>query len=654
LKSKIFFVFIFYFPLFVFTQRNSDKLTYKIDSIIQNLERLKSNEERVHNLVEGARKYSYVRATKKLFDKAIAISEQTKEKRLLIQSYYSLGNYYYFNSKLDSALLYNEKAYEKLKNDDFPFLKVKVLNYKGSIYAKQGNIIAGISMMLESKNLLRKIDTSNFTKEKIQSYKGQNLVLYNSLANFYNQMDDYESALFYYDEAYKAALNMGAIVNAGIIMSNKGDLLLNFNRIPEAIQALELGKKLKIDGNAHPRSMASSDLNIAKAYLKNNDYENSFLFLKKVHDYYITNNLNNMLALTYDISGELFLKQKKYKKAIIDCEKAQRLAKEYEDLETYMNACNCLYKANKELNRYDASLLNHEKYLVAKDSLFNEKNVKKQTQLEMQFAFDKKQEAQNVEVSKRDKERKLFLILAIIGLLIASLLLFLYSKNRNKNRLLATQKNLLEKTVGEKNVLLKETHHRVKNSFQIVSGLLFLQASNIKDKFASKALMETQNRINSMAVLHQKLYKQDHTSGVDCKDYITALIADILSSYSLPNIEKRLNLSPIIMDVEVVTSIGLIINELVTNSLKYAFPKKRENDYIEITLCQKKDTIILEVIDNGKGIAKGDDEKDSLGLSLVKDLAEKINGKISFKFLQNHQPKGTKVTLVLNKKDVLI
>lgn len=650
MKSKIIFVSVFFFSSLVFSQGN----LYKLDSVIQSLEQLKTNEERVHHLVESARKFSYVSNTKILFEKAIAISKKSKEKRLLIQSYYSMGNYYYFNSKLDSALLYNEKALEKLNNEDFPFLKVKVLNYKGSIYAKQGNIIAGISMMLESKNLLHKIDTSNFTKEKKRSYKGQNLVLYNSLANFYNQMDDYKAALFYYDEAYKAALNMGSIVNAGIIISNKGDLLLNFNKIPEAIAALEQGKQLKIKGNGHPRSMASSNLNIAKAYLKNAEYKKSSLLLKKAHDYFTANNLNNMLALTYDIRGELFLKQNKLKEAIKDCEKAQELAKEHEDLETYMNACNCLYKANKKLQRYDVSLLNHEKYLVVKDSLFNKKNVKKQTQLEMQFAFDKKQEAQNIEVSKKEKQRKLYLILAIVVLFIALLLAFLYSKNRNKNKLLAIQKDLLEKIVAEKNMLLKETHHRVKNSFQIVSGLLFLQASNIKDKFASKALMETQNRINSMAVLHQKLYKQDHSSGIDCKDYITALITDILASYSLPNIEKRLNVSPIIMDVEVVTSIGLIINELVTNSLKYAFTEKSDNDYIEITLSQKKDTIILEVIDNGKGIAKSDYNKDSLGLSLVKDLAEKINGKISFNYLQNIKPKGTRVTLVLKEKDVLI
>ncbi|WP_147678476.1 tetratricopeptide repeat protein [Algibacter pacificus] len=164
--------------------------------------------------------------------------------------------------------------------------------------------------------MLQKIDPSEFTEEKKRSYKGQDLVLNNSLANFYNQMDDYEEAIFYYDEAYKVALNMSATVNAGVIISNKGDLLLNFNKTPEAIKALELCKKLKTEEKGHPRSMASSDLNLAKAYLKNEALKKSALFLEKAHDYYTVNNLNNMLAFTYDLRGALFLKQEKYTEAI--------------------------------------------------------------------------------------------------------------------------------------------------------------------------------------------------------------------------------------------------------------------------------------------------------------------------------------------------
>lgn len=639
--------------MLLFSQQIPNKLSKAIDSLIQNLPNLPSDKERITNLTGFAGKYRYVNDTKKLLDKALEISTNSNQKEFLAQSYYSLGNYYYFNSELDSALIYNEKANDYLKEVDLAFLQAKVLNSKGTIYRKKGNVVLAISTMLESKNLLDKIDTLDFTDAEKHQFKGQNLVLNNSIANFYNQMEDYETALTYYDAAYDAALKLNATVNAGVIISNKGESLLNSGKVKEAILVLEKGKQLKIEGEAHPRLIANSDLNIGLAYSKDKENEKALKFLNIAHDYYLANNLDGRLALALNYRGELFLKQKQYLKAKNDCEISKKLAREQSDLESYRNSCDCLHNAYKQLNQFEASLKNHELYLEAQDSLFNEKNIKKQTQLEMQYAFKEEQELQKLEAEKNEKQRKLYLTIAIVGLFITLLLGFLYSKNSSKNKQLATQKQLLEKTVGEKNMLLKETHHRVKNSFQIVSGLLFLQSSTIKDKAALKALKETQNRINSMAVLHQKLYKQDHTSGIDCKDYITALIADILSSYSLPNIEKKLTVEPIIMDIEVVTSLGLIINELVTNSLKYAFSDTTSNNRIEIKLQQKEDNIVLEVSDNGIGIAENEVKKDTLGLSLVNDLTEKISGKISFESLKNSHPKGTKVIIILNENDIL-
>jgi two-component sensor histidine kinase len=628
-------------------------LNQKIDSTLRQIDDLSSDEERINKLTGVIGDYRYTKATKKLIDKSIEISIAADNNKFYAKSYYSLCNYYYFNSELDSALLYNEKAYNYIKPNELRLLKAKLLNSKGSIYRKKGNVTAALSVMLESKNLMDQIDTLNFTDKENYQFKGQYMVLNNSLANFYNQTADYDNALEYYDNAYNTALKLGAKVNAGVILSNKGDLLLNLNRTHEAIKAFVDGKKLKVDANAHLRLIANSDLNIGLGYSKNKEYEKALIFLNQAHDYYLENNLNTKLALSLNYRGELYLKTKQTKQAKSDCKKAKQISKDESDLESYMNACNCLYEANKNLKLFDESLINHELYLEAKDSLFNEKNIKKQTQVEMQYAFDAEQKIQKIEAQKNERQRKLYFGIAITGFLITSLLTFLYTKNRRKNKQLAKQKELLQKTIGEKNMLLKETHHRVKNSFQIVSGLLFLQTSTIKDTTAVKALKETQNRINSMAVLHQKLYKQDHTSGIDCKDYITALVADILSSYSLPNIEKKLSVEPIIMDIEVVTSLGLIINELVTNSLKYAFPDESRNNYIEISLKKVDENVVLTVIDNGIGIKKDEDKNDTLGLSLVRDLSEKINGEISFESLKDTNPKGTKVNIVLNQNDIV-
>jgi two-component sensor histidine kinase len=265
---------------------------------------------------------------------------------------------------------------------------------------------------------------------------------------------------------------------------------------------------------------------------------------------------------------------------------------------------------------------------------------------EIEVQHDTVQKERELEKKKANQK----LLIWILSLVCVMLILgaFFFNKIRTKNSQLANQKQELEKTVGEKNTLLKETHHRVKNSFQIVSGLLFLKSSTIKDKSASKALTETQNRINSMAVLHQKLYKKDYTSGIDCYDYITDLVSDILSSYSNPHIDKKLDIEAVTLNIDVVTSLGLIINELVTNSLKYAFTDDITNPYIEIKLYTLKNNMVLSVVDNGVGFSEKEQDEETLGLSLVKDLVKKINATITFENLQNHMPNGTRITILIN------
>ena len=163
----------------MFSQHGRNALSKELDSIIQNLENFHTDKERVYHLTGSAGKNSYVAETRKLLDKAIEVSKQSHVDELLAQSHYSLANYFYFNSKPDSALFFNDKAYAYLKKDHSLFLKSKILNSKGAIFAKQGNVIKGISTMLESKKIMSKIDTLTFSDSEKFQYKGQNLVLNN-------------------------------------------------------------------------------------------------------------------------------------------------------------------------------------------------------------------------------------------------------------------------------------------------------------------------------------------------------------------------------------------------------------------------------------------------------------------------------------------
>ena len=181
---------------------------------------------------------------------------------------------------------------------------------------------------------------------------------------------------------------------------------------------------------------------------------------------------------------------------------------------------------------------------------------------------------------------------------------FLY-KNNKKNRLLAKQKALLEATVDEKNVLLKETHHRVKNSFQIVSSLLYLQSENIEDKEAQLAMKEAQNRVRSMVLIHQKLYNKDQLVGINTEEYFSDLTRDIFESHQAEGneIEYILDVDSLVLDIETITPLGLILNELITNVIKHAFTPNSTEKKLHIYLTKENESLLLlKVIDTGTGM----------------------------------------------------
>jgi two-component sensor histidine kinase len=189
-------------------------------------------------------------------------------------------------------------------------------------------------------------------------------------------------------------------------------------------------------------------------------------------------------------------------------------------------------------------------------------------------------------------------------------------------------------SLREKEQLLKEIHHRVKNNMQIISSLLSLQSENSEDEKFNALLRESRNRINSMALVHEMLYQSDDLSKIELKEYIETLCSSVHRSYALPNseiefvynIEKQAH-----FNIDKMIPLGLILNEAISNSLKHAFPKKTGK--VTISLQHKEDKYELMVCDNGTGFKNDfDPEKDShLGIQLIYMLTEQLGGKLQVK-----------------------
>jgi two-component sensor histidine kinase/putative methionine-R-sulfoxide reductase with GAF domain len=192
----------------------------------------------------------------------------------------------------------------------------------------------------------------------------------------------------------------------------------------------------------------------------------------------------------------------------------------------------------------------------------------------------------------------------------------------------------ITQSLKEKEILLREIHHRVKNNMQVISSLLKLQSHRVKDKEALEIFRSSQTRIRAMALIHEKLYQSQDFTRVNFRDYLTSISRYLYQSYETQPgaIQLTINIEDLTLDITTAIPCGLIINELLSNSLKHAFPDGREGEITISLHSPEKDTFELTVSDNGTGIPEEIDIKttDSLGLYLVKILTkDQLKGEIT-------------------------
>jgi len=218
-----------------------------------------------------------------------------------------------------------------------------------------------------------------------------------------------------------------------------------------------------------------------------------------------------------------------------------------------------------------------------------------------------------------------------------------------------TEKKLAEEKIRqslqEKEVLLKEVHHRVKNNLQVISSILNLQSSYVKDQGTLNILKESQNRIKSMAFIHESLYQTKDFSSINFSEYVVNLSHNLIQSYSNFDNEIKLNLDiqNVFLNLDLAIPCGLIINEIVSNALKYAFVDKTGDCEVSVKMTLSDENLVLEVADNGIGLPKEIDYRNtqSLGLQLVVTLTDQLNGTIEMDAAH-----GTKYTIIFKQNQV--
>lgn len=209
----------------------------------------------------------------------------------------------------------------------------------------------------------------------------------------------------------------------------------------------------------------------------------------------------------------------------------------------------------------------------------------------------------------------------------------------------------LRKSLGEKEILLKEIHHRVKNNLQVISSILKLQSAYVKDEKIAEVLKECRNRISSMAFIHANLYMTKDFTNINFAEYAGNLAGNLQQSYTGGDKKflLKMDIPEVFLHIDQAIPCGLIINELLSNSLKYAF-QNRKRGTLGISAKVKKENIILAIWDDGAGFPKTVNyrETESLGLQLVISLVDQLNGKIKMETVKD---KGTKFIIAFRKNE---
>jgi len=249
----------------------------------------------------------------------------------------------------------------------------------------------------------------------------------------------------------------------------------------------------------------------------------------------------------------------------------------------------------------------------------------------MQYTYDKEKELQNLITKTREKEHRHTINILIFGLLsfllISGLLYTLNRLRRKLNTKLKGKNSQLLDALAINETLLKETHHRVKNNLQIISSLLNMQSKFLDDSHTKDIVIESQNRIKSMSLIHQKLYQGSNLTSIESATYFNDLLDSLIHSYGIDTekIKSEIKIENLLLDVDTAIPLGLILTELISNAFKYGVDK--ENGAFYFSFSKQNSTELLIIIrDNGPGMPEDFDihKSKSYGMKLVDILSKKL------------------------------
>lgn len=554
----------------------------------------------------------------KVWQQALTIKNPLWQARIQV----TLGAILLRQEKLDTALQLLQNAQRILPRNEWPLL----LTQKGYVFERRGNL------------------------DKAAEFAQQGLALGDSLKDLRTQAMAYSdlSNLFWKQSKFDKGIEYG--IRAETLYKQRGIQDMdysftlyvignNYMELKDLANAREYFKKALVMSRRYAfyNNMADIYISLGDLYERTGEYEKAAAEVREAIRYSTLLDNNFMLMRSLLSLGKLQNLGHIENEAILSLRTCIAVATEnFGDayfLHKVYQELGKAYSASGDFKNAYASFLIYDRL---KDSVFTAEADQRIAKLQTEFEVGQKETTIKVQQQFISQQRRFqWVTLGGAGLLVF-FLVALYRNYKSKQRINKTLENFnvalelknsqLDKRNAENELLLKEIHHRVKNNLEVVSSLLELQSAQMDDPNTKDAMLESQNRVQSIGIVHQKLYQGTNLGGIEMKDYFTNLAESILDSFGeAKRVSIMCMMDEIEVDIDNAVPIGLIVNELLTNTLKYAFPGGQQGK-VTIKLHREPDGALhLQVSDNGVG-KSGSTKGTGFGTQLIDLLTRQLNG----------------------------
>lgn len=574
-----------------------------------------------------------------LFNKSATLSSKIDYKKGAARSYHLMAQLLLRQGQQDSALSLLEESTLLYTAIADSISLGKVLLSEGDVFLQKREYEIAFQKYIGSLKIL---ENQNDQKALV--------TIMRRMGDFLWKTDEDEKAMQYFTDALNLSKSMKDTAYMVQLYISMGNLSSKTKRLEQSLNYFDSVLSNQNHLSYRQKSAVYNSLGIVN--YDSGMYEQALNLHLKSRELkeYLGDSVG--LANTWLNLGNTFKELNKPANAEAALLKSLELAKRLNIREVIRISLLNLSRIQEENHSYQLALYYDNLYDSIDQLMFNEEKTKQLTQIREELDAEKREaeikllkkneEIQKAESSARLQQRNYLIGATVLLMIIVGLVYVAYQQKKKSNSLLSEQNEIIARREKEKELLLHEVNHRVKNNLQMVSGLLRLQSHNLQDEKAAEAVKEGQTRVEALTLIHKKIFENSDHTKIITSEYFKELVENLLLSTALP-IQSKMNLDDIELDVDQAVPVALIVNELITNALKYAFHSGKEG-VLEFSLVKKgEEEVELSLQDNGDKSFNPDllKESRSFGINLVYTLAAQLKGSLS---LDNSN--GTKWNLI--------